>query len=165
MAVDYGVALGFPSDSLITALLITQFVGFPSAIVFGYLGQKWGPKSGIFIALAVYVVVIVWAYQLSNVMEFYLMAISIGLVQGGVQSLSRSYYSLIIPKKFSAEFFGLYNMLGKFSSVMGPFLVGWVSLQTKSPRLSILVILVFFIIGGSLLKIQDRYTKNTARPS
>ena len=86
-----------------------------------------------------------------DVKEFYFIAIIIGLVQGGVQALSRSYYSSLIPPNKSAEFFGFYNMLGKFAAVIGPLLMGFVSLATKSPRLSILSLLILFISGGILL--------------
>jgi len=151
MAVDYGISLGFPSNSLIVALLITQFVGFPAAIVFGKIGQRIGAKKGIFIGLAVYGLVTFWGSRMSRVGEFYILAIVIGLVQGGVQSLSRSLYSRLIPQEKAAEFFGFYNMLGKFAAVIGPALMGWVGVATGSPRLGILSILILFIAGAGLL--------------
>lgn len=155
MAVDYGMALGFDSNSLIVALLITQFVGFPAAILFGKLGERLGTKTGIYIALAVYLGVTVWGYFLQHEVEFYMMAIAIGLVQGGVQSLSRSLYARIIPPSKVAEFFGFYNMLGKFAAVIGPVMMGWVSMASGNPRLSILSIALLFIIGGALLFFVD----------
>lgn len=155
MAVDYGLALGFDQNSLIIALLITQFVGFPAAIAFGWLGERWGSKTGIYIALVVYMMVCVYAYTMQYVWEFYLMAIAIGLVQGGIQALSRSLYASIIPREKSAEFFGFYNMLGKFAAVLGPILMGWVALLSGSNRLSILSILVLLIIGAVLLYFVD----------
>ena len=155
MAIDYGMSLGFDSASLITALLITQFVGFPAAIGFGYLAHIIGAKQGILLAIVVYLVVTVWAAQIQDVSEFYLLAIIIGLVQGGVQALSRSFYARIIPQNQSAEFFGFYNMLGKFAAVLGPIMMGVVSLLTQSPRLSILSISILFIAGGILLYYVD----------
>lgn len=155
MAVDYGLSLGFDSGNLITALLITQFVGFPAAIGFGYLANIIGTKRGILIGIAVYLFVTIWAAQIQNVSEFYMLAIIIGLVQGGVQALSRSFYARIIPQHRSAEFFGFYNMLGKFAAVFGPIMMGVVSLLTQSPRLSILSISVLFIAGGILLYYVD----------
>lgn len=155
MAVDYGMSLGFNSSDLITALLITQFVGFPSAIAFGYLANFIGTKQGILLAIAIYFLTTLWAAQISDVSEFYMLAIIIGLVQGGVQALSRSFYARIIPKNQSAEFFGFYNMLGKFAAVIGPIMVGVVSLTTQSPRISILSISVFFVIGGIMLYYVD----------
>lgn len=151
MAVDYGLSLGFPSNSLIVALLITQFVGFPAAIAFGRLGDRIGARNGILIALAVYVAVTTWGAFMNQVWEFYLLAGVIGLVQGGVQSLSRSLYARLIPAGRSAEFFGFYNMLGKFAAVLGPALMGWVGVLTGSPRLSILSVLVLFVLGAALL--------------
>ena len=155
MAVDYGLALGFDQNSLIIALLITQFVGFPAAIAFGWLGERFGSKTGIYIALAVYMMVCVYAYAMTYVWEFYLMAIAIGLVQGGIQALSRSLYSRLIPSDKSAEFFGFYNMLGKFSAVFGPVLMGWVALLSGSTRTSILSILLLLFIGAVLLYFVD----------
>lgn len=151
MAVDYGMSLGFNSSDLIKALLITQFVGFPAALGFGVLAKYIGAKRGILFGIFVYLMVTLWASQITSVSEFYILAIIIGLVQGGVQALSRSFYARIIPKNQSAEFFGFYNMLGKFAAVLGPIMMGLVGLVTQSPRLSILSISVLFISGGILL--------------
>ena len=151
MAVDYGMSLGFNSSDLISALLITQFVGFPAAIGFGYLANVIGTKQGILLAIFIYFLMTIWASQITSVSEFYILAIIIGLVQGGVQALSRSFYASIIPKNQSAEFFGFYNMLGKFAAVLGPIMMGVVSLTTQSPRLSILSVSILFIAGGILL--------------
>jgi UMF1 family MFS transporter len=151
MAVDYGVALGFTSQHLILALLVTQFVGFPAAIAFGWIGQRLSAKSGILIGLVVYIGVTLWAYKLEHVWEFYAIAVTIGLVQGGVQSLSRSLYARLIPENSSAEFFGFYNLLGKFAAVIGPALMGGMAYWTHSTRLSILSLLVLFVGGAILL--------------
>jgi UMF1 family MFS transporter len=151
MAVDYGLSLGFDSNSLIVALLITQFVGFPSAIAFGKIGEKLGPKTGIFIGISVYIAVTTWAYFMTSVTEFYALAVAIGLVQGGVQSLSRSFYTRIIPSNKSAEFFGFYNMLGKFAAVIGPVLMGWIGIVFGDPRAGILSIVLLFAAGAVLL--------------
>jgi UMF1 family MFS transporter len=151
MAVDYGMALGFPAEGLITALLITQFVGFPAALLFGWLGGKIGSKTGIIIGLAVYMAITVWGYLLHHAWEFYALAVAIGLVQGGVQSLSRSLYARLIPAAAAAEFFGFYNLLGKFAAVLGPALMGWVAVATGSNRVSILSLLLLFGLGALLL--------------
>jgi len=155
MAVDYGLSLGFSSRSLLTALIVTQFVGFPSAIAFGMLGRKWGPKTGIFIGIGAYVGVTIYGYFITDEVEFYVLAGIIGLVQGGVQSLSRSLYARIIPKDKAAQFFGFYNMLGKFAAVVGPLLMGWTSVLTGNPRHSILAVVVLFLSGGLLLRFVD----------
>jgi UMF1 family MFS transporter len=155
MAVDYGMSLGFEANSLIVALLITQFVGFPSAIAFGKLGEKLGTKPGILLGIAVYIGVTVWAMFMQKTGEFYALAVTVGLVQGGVQSLSRSLYSRIIPTNRAAEFFGFYNMLGKFAAVIGPFLVGWVGVLTGNPRIAIFSIVILFLSGAVILWLVD----------
>lgn len=151
MAVDYGLSLGFPSESLIVALLITQFVGFPAAILFNHGAQKWGAKNALFTAIAIYVGVNIFAFFMHSPEQFYILAIVIGLVQGGLQSLSRSVFGQMIPPDKAGEFFGFFNMLGKFSSMVGPVLVGVVSQTTQSSRMSILSILLLFIVGALLL--------------
>ena len=151
MSVDYGKALGFDSSNLIQALLITQFVAFPAALVFGWLGNRWGAKRGILLGLAGYVVITVGATQMQTVTGFYGLALAVGLVQGGVQALSRSLFASLIPANQAAEFFGFYNMLGKFASVLGPLLVGWVGVLTGSPRLGLLAVLILFGLGAVLL--------------
>jgi UMF1 family MFS transporter len=156
MAVDFGMKLGFASDSLIVALLMVQFIGFPAAILFGWLGERLGTRRAIFIALTVYAGVTVWAYFLQTVTQFYLMAAAIGCVQGGIQSLSRSYFARLIPAERAGEFFGFYNMMGKFAAVLGPAVVGVTAQLSGSPRLAILSLLIFFVIGGFLLtRVRD----------
>ncbi|HOV85425.1 MAG TPA: MFS transporter [Syntrophobacteraceae bacterium] len=165
MAVDYGLSLGFSSKSLLTALLITQFVGFPAAILFGWLGERLGAKTGIFLGIAVYLGATLWAYFMDREIEFYALAVVIGLVQGGVQSLSRSLYARIIPPGKSAEFFGFFNMLGKFAAVIGPALMGWVSLLTGNPRFSIVAIALLFLSGAAILSFVHEGPQGTALSS
>jgi len=155
MAVDYGMSLGFDHKSLLMALLITQFTGFPAAVAFGYIGSRFGPRAGILIGLFVYMVVTVRASVMSSPAEFYLLAFAIGLAQGGIQALSRSLYARMIPGNRTAEFFGFYNMLGKFAAVIGPVMMGWVGALSASPRTGILSLLVLFIAGALvLLKVE-----------
>jgi len=165
MAVDYGQALGFDRSALITALLITQFVGFPAALVFGWLGNKIGAKQGIFIGIAAYFIITLWASKMAQTWEFYGLAIFIGLVQGGVQSLSRSFYAHLIPKDKAAEFFGFYNVMGKFAAIIGPVMVGWVGVQTGNPRAGMLSLLILFARGGLILttvpETKDKTNENT----
>jgi UMF1 family MFS transporter len=157
MAVDYGVALGLPSSSLLAALLLTQFVAFPSALFLGWLGNRIGAKRGILICIAVYLLATVYAYFLDTVVEFFALAVVVGLVQGGVQSLSRSFFGRLVPPGKGGEFFGFYNMMGKFASFLGPLLIGAVALGTGDSRLSITSLVVLFIAGGLLLlRVPDR---------
>ena len=174
MAVDYGLSLGFEPKHLIQALLIVQFVGFPAALVFGILGERWGVRKSIYLAIAIYMGITVWGTMMTDNREFYILAVVIGLVQGGIQALSRSYYSRLIPKNKAAEYYGFYNMLGKFAVILGPVLMGLVGLIVKrilmppSPtpeqmtaigqlasRWGIGSILILFIIGGILFYFVD----------
>jgi UMF1 family MFS transporter len=151
MAVDYGKAIGFSNDQLIGAVVLVQIVGIPAALVFGYVGQRIGPKRGIFIGLGVYVFVAIFAAFMTTAWQFYLLAAMVGLVQGGVQLLSRSYYARLVPPERAGEFFGFYNMLGEFAAIIGPLLIGVVSVTTGSPRLSILSVILLFGVGAFLL--------------
>ncbi len=151
MAVDYGISLGLARNDLILALLITQFVGFPSALFFGWLGARIGPKIGILIALGIYSVATVNAYFMDSSAEFFRLAVAIGLVQGGVQSLSRSLFARIIPADKSMEYFGFYNMVGRFSAILGPVLVGSVAVVFDDSRLAMMSVLVLLLAGAALL--------------
>ena len=152
MAVDYGLAIGFESSDLLTALLITQFVGFPAALLFGHIGARYGPKRGIMIALMAYIIIVFWAWRMQSMWEFYGLAVAIGMVQGGIQSLSRSLYARLIPADRAGMFFGVYNMLGKFAAVIGPLLVGGVTVLSGDSRLGILSVLVLFVAGFVVLQ-------------
>jgi len=151
MAVDYGLSLGFNQNNLILALLLTQFTGFPSALLFGRLGSRFGPKAGILAGLSIYILVTVWASLMNSAAEFYFLAVLIGLAQGGVQSLSRSLFARMIPAGRSAEFFGFYNMLGKFAAIIGPVMMGWIGTLSGNPRTGILSLLVLFLAGAFIL--------------
>lgn len=151
MAVDYGMSIGLDASDLIKALLLVQFIGFPSAVFFGYVGDWIGPKRGIWICLVVYFCVTVFAYRLSSGAEFYALAAVIGIVQGGIQSLSRSYFARLVPPDQSAQYFGFFNMIGKFSSVLGPVLIAAVGYWRNDPRSGILVLTLFFLAGGLFL--------------
>ncbi len=151
MAVNYGTALGLDTGKLLLALLVTQFVGFPAALLFGWLGDRIGPKRGILIGLVVYAGITVYAYFLDTVAEFFTLAVAVGLVQGGVQSLSRSLFGRLVPEGKNAEFFGFYNMMGKFATVLGPLLIGIVAALTHNERASIVSLVLLFVVGGVLL--------------
>jgi UMF1 family MFS transporter len=151
MAVAYGRALGFEQAHLILALLLVQFVGFPAAIAFGYLGERIGPRRGITLGLAVYVLVCIWGALIRSPWEFFAIAVLIGLVQGGVQALSRSCYARLIPTEKSGEFFGFYNLMGKFAALIGPPLFGLFGIWFGDARYSMLSLILLFVAGGVLL--------------
>jgi UMF1 family MFS transporter len=119
--------------------------------MFAKLAARVGTKRSILLGIAVYLGVTVFGYFMKTATEFYVLAAVIGLVQGGVQALSRSFFSRLIPEAEAGEFFGFYNMLGKFAAVIGPALMGVVGLLTRSTRLSILSLGVLFLAGGFLL--------------
>jgi UMF1 family MFS transporter len=151
MAVDFGLKLGLQSASLIKALLIVQFVSFPAALGFGWLASRIGARRGIYLALAVYCAIASGALFMRSEMHFFVMAVAVGLVQGGIQALSRSYFAQLIPPAQAGEYYGFYNMIGKFAAILGPTVVGVTAQLTGNPRLAILSLLVFFIVGGALL--------------
>ncbi|HEV8443942.1 MAG TPA: MFS transporter [Steroidobacteraceae bacterium] len=151
MAVNYGTALGLDTGKLLTALLVTQFVGFPAALLFGWLGDRIGPKRAILMGLVVYAGITVYAYFLDTEKEFFVLAMAVGLVQGGVQSLSRSLFGRLVPEGKNAEFFGFYNMMGKFATVLGPLLIAIVAAMTHNERASIISLVLLFLVGGVLL--------------
>jgi MFS transporter, UMF1 family len=151
MAVNYGTALGLDTSLLLIALLVTQFVGFPAALLFGWIGNRIGPRQGILIGLVVYTAITVYAYFLDTTTEFFVMAVAVGLVQGGVQSLSRSLFGRLVPAGKNAEFFGFFNMMGKFATVLGPLLIAVVAGITHNERASIISLVLLFLIGGYLL--------------
>jgi len=175
MAVDYGLSLGFRSVDLIVALLIVQFIGFPASLAFGKLGQRWDIRKAIFLGIYLYMGITIWGVLMTRKDEFYLLAVLIGLVQGGIQALSRSYYARLIPKNRTAEFYGFYNMIGKFAAILGPALMGSTGLLAKrllmppnpterqrvhiallASRCSIASILVLFIAGLILFALAGK---------
>ncbi len=146
--------LGLEQAALITALLVTQFVAFPAALAFGALGQRIGPKPAILLGLVVYLGALVYAWRfLQDAGDFYVLAVAIGLVQGGVQSLSRSLYARLVPPSKTAEFFGFFNMVGKFATIFGPLLIAFTPMMIPGAdeRDGILSLTLLFLVGGLLL--------------
>ena len=156
MATSYGSDIGLSASSMISALLLTQFIGFPATLVFGFYADKFGYKESLTFAIIVYIGVVLFSSQMDTAQEFFIVAGIIGLVQGGVQAISRSYFSNLIPQEKAAEFFGFYNFIGKSSVFLGPFMVSGIALLTGSPSFGILSLLILFIPGLILLwKIPD----------
>jgi len=151
MATSYGSDIGLSATSMIQALLLTQFIGFPATLVFGHYADKFGYKYSLSFAIIVYILVVLFSAQMDTALEFYLVASVVGLVQGGVQAISRSFFSTLIPENKAAEFFGFYNFIGKSSVFLGPFMVSGIALITGSPSYGILSLLILFIPGLILL--------------
>ena len=151
MAVNYGQRLGFDDNDLVLALMISNFVGFPATIIYGALAHRFGAKKGIYFALFAYVGACLWAIQMTSVKEFYIMAVIIGAVQGGVQGLSRSVYAALIPAEQPGEFFGFYSMTTKFAHVLGPAMVAVAASLSDDPKWVLLALMPMFLAGALLL--------------
>lgn len=160
MAVDFGKSIGIGNSDLITSLLIVQFVGFPFALLFGWLGQKAGPRPMIMVCIVVYIGVSVGASVMTaspimigsfGISQFMILAFAVALVQGGIQALSRSFFSRMVPPYHSAEYYGFFNMIGKFAAIIGPVLMGFIGVVTGNPRFGILSVAILFIAGALLL--------------
>lgn len=151
MAVDYGISIGLEAKDLIAALLITQFIGFPCAYYFGRVTRRWGSKIPILACIIVYAVTVIAATGMSAAWHFYLLATVIGVVQGGVQSLSRSMFGRMIDPGKSGEYFGVFNLVGRFASILGPLVVALGVTVTGNSRMGMMGLLVLFVLGGGLL--------------
>lgn len=152
MATAYGTALGLDTTGLLLALLLTQFVAFPCAIFAGRLAEKIGTLKVIRISILIYCGICIFGYQLDQSWEFWVLAVIVGMAQGGIQSLSRSFYGRIIPKEESNEYFGFFDIFGKFADFFGPLIMSFCALALGSSTYGILALLVLFIIGYVLLR-------------
>jgi UMF1 family MFS transporter len=155
MATSYGTEVGLDQGVLISALLLTQFVGIPFAFLFGWLAKRITAKRAILLALAVYAGIGIVGYRMRTASDFYLLAILVGMVQGGSQALSRSLFSTIIPAHKSAEFFAFFGVFDKFAGIFGPALFALTITATGSSRDAVLSVIAFFVVGGMLLSLVD----------
>ncbi len=155
MAVIFGKEIGLASTDLIGAILAVQFVGVPFSFVFGWLARRIGAKRSILLALGVYALIAIGGYFIETSLHFWLLAFMVATVQGGAQALSRSLYGRLAPKAKTAEFFGFYDVSSKFSGILGPAIFGVVGQLTGSSRLSIVSLVVFFLVGATLLLFVD----------
>ena len=155
MAAIYGAEIGIGETDLIGALLLVQFVGIPCTFAFGALASRIGAKNGIYVSLAVYTAVSVFGYFISTARHFWVLACGVAAVQGGSQALSRSLFATLIPVGQSSQFFGFYNITGKFGNLVGPLVFAVVSHWTGGSRLSVLALVLFFLSGMALLSRVD----------
>ena len=151
MATSYGQSIGIDTGAMITALLLTQFIGVPAAFAFGMLAARIGPKTAVFFGLAVYAFITVLGYFMTSSAHFFALAVLVGLVQGGTQALSRSMFASMIPRQKSSEFFAFFSVFERYAGVLGPAIFALVVSTTGSGRSAILAILIFFVAGGLLL--------------
>lgn len=151
MATSYGSDLGITATNLLIILLATQFVAFPFAIIYGKLSEKLTGKKMLYIGIIIYTVICIYAYFLDSTLDFWILAMLVGTSQGGIQALSRSYFGKLVPEEKANEFFGFYNIFGKFAAIMGPFLVGIVTQITGKTNNGVFSIIILFVVGGILL--------------
>ena len=155
MATIYGTSIGIDQTALITALLITQFIGVPFAFLFGYLAGRVGARKAVFGGLAVYALITVLGYYMTSGTHFFMLAILVGMVQGGTQALSRSLFSSMIPRHKSSEFFAFFGVFERYAGILGPLVFASMVEATGSSRNAILAVLLFFLAGGALLAFVD----------
>ena len=163
MAADFAITLGFDQIAIMGALVLIQFIAFFATLIYIKIASKIGLKNGIYAGIVAYMLILCGGYFVTEIWHFYCIAILIGCFQGGIQSLSRSLYSRIIPEKKSAEYYGFYNMLGKFAAVVGPLLMGTVTLllnditgdEQQAARFGLLSVGILFILGAYVFSKVD----------
>lgn len=152
MATAYGTALGLDTTGLLLALLVTQIVAFPATLVFGWLSGSYSPRALIFVCIIAYTLITLFGMTLDSQIKFWILAVCVGLFQGGVQALSRSYFAKIIPKEQSGEYFGIFDICGKGASFLGTTLVSITSQVTNSIHYGIGSLVILFILGFFLFQ-------------
>lgn len=166
MSVDFGMSINISTDALMIALIVVQFVGFPSALLFGYLSRRTGAFTMIIVGIIIYMLVSgIGSLVLQNQTQFIILAAITGLAQGGIQALSRSYFGKIVPPERAAEYFGFYNVVGRFAVIIGPPTVGFIAFFTRkaglpsslASRVGMSSIAVLFLAGLVLLVLSNRY--------
>ncbi len=152
MSTAYGADLGISATTLLAVLFMTQVVAAPFAYLYGHLAKKFGPKRMLYVGILVYLIITIYAFFMKTGFDFWVLAMLVATSQGGIQSLSRSYFAQIIPREKANEFFGFYNIFGKFASIMGPILVAVTAQLTGSSSYGVFSLAILFVIGGILLK-------------
>ena len=156
MATTYGKEVGISDTSMIFALLLTQVVAFPCAILSGRLAGKFGPLKVVKVFIVMYMGICLFGYQLDQAWEFWVLAVAVGICQGGIQALSRSYFGKLIPKEESNEYFGFFDIFGKFADFMGPLIMSGCALLLGSSTSGILALIVLFAAGFLLVRASEK---------
>lgn len=147
MSTAYGSDLGISSTNLLIILFVTQVIAAPFAILFGRLAEKFTEKKMLYVGIFIYIIVCIYAYFLETTLDFWILAMLVGSAQGGIQSISRSYFAKLIPKENANEFFGFYNIFGKFASIMGPLIVAITAQVTGNSASGVFSLIILFFIG------------------
>jgi MFS transporter, UMF1 family len=164
MSTAYGSDLGISSTNLLIILFATQVVAAPFAILYGRLAERFTGKKMLYVGIGVYIIVCIYAYFLKTTLDFWILAMLVATSQGGIQALSRAYFAKLVPKNNANEFFGFYNIFGKFASIMGPLLVAITAQVTGNSASAVFSLVILFIIGISILffvpepKIESSHT-------
>jgi MFS transporter, UMF1 family len=151
MSTAFGTDLGISSTNLLIILFVTQVVAAPFATLYGRLSERFTGKAMLYVGIVVYMIVCIYAFFLNSTLDFWILAMLVATSQGGIQALSRSYFAKLVPKKRSNEFFGFYNIFGKFASIMGPLLVGITTQLTGNSTSGVFSLIVLFIVGILIL--------------
>lgn len=151
MSTAYGTDLGISSTNLLIILFATQVVAWPFALLFGKLSEKYTGKKMLYVGIFIYIVVCIYAYFLETTTDFWILAMLVATSQGGIQALSRSYFAKLVPKANANEFFGFYNIFGKFASIMGPLMVGLTAQLTGNSSMGVFSLVILFVIGMVIL--------------
>lgn len=161
LSTSYGTDLGIDGTQLVLALLATQFVAFPAAIAYGKLGRRFGTKQMLLVGVVGYTCIVAFAaFFLRSAAEFWMLAIMVGLFQGGIQALSRSEFGKLVPSDHANEYFGFFDIFGKYAAVMGTFLVSALTQATGNGSIGVLSIAILFVVGFFLLRtVPDRPTE------
>jgi UMF1 family MFS transporter len=162
IATAYGDEIGVDHNHMLIALILTQFIGFPSTLGFGALARRLGAKRSIFLGLAVYTFISIAGFFMKSAVHFYVLAVLVGLVQGGTQALSRSLFTKMVPKSQSSEFFGFFSTGEKFAGIIGPAIFGFVGQLTGSSRWGIISVTLLFIAGAALLWLVEEQEGQSA---
>jgi len=150
MATTFGIDMGITSDTLIIILLAVNIVAFPFTVLYGYLAKKVGTKPMILVAICIYIIICTYALFMKTPLDFWILGMLVATSQGGIQALSRSYFARIIPKEKANEFFGFYNIFGKFSAILGPLIFALMTQITGKSQYGIASLIVLFVVGAIL---------------
>lgn len=162
MATVYGDSIGIGSETMLLALMVIQIVAFPCAIIFGRLAERFGSSKMIMSGIFIYMLICILGYRMTTALEFWGIAMLVASAQGGIQAISRSHYGKMIPKENANEFFGIYDIFGKFSAIMGPTLFALSSQLTGSSRFGVLSVMIQFIIGATIFMIAEKKSPQKA---
>lgn len=161
MATSFGADVGIDSSSMLIVLLLTMVVAFPCTIMYGKLAKKFGAKAALYGGIIIYSAICIYSNFVRDIVGFWILAMLVGTSQGGIQAISRSYFGKLVPKERNNEFFGFFNIFGRFAAIMGPLLVGIVTQITGKSANGLFSILILFLLGGIILiKVKDT-EKNT----